>query len=134
MTSAISGASTLFKKGATAVGEVTKVSGVGINRDTIEATHLSSTAQWREFFFGLLSGTDITIELNYIPQNATHKAILTDVIAATSATYSVTLPSGTDIFSMTLLPFAFELGDIEPGAKLTASGKFKVSGAVTQPT
>ena len=133
-TAAVTGYGVVFKKASTAIAEVTKVSGIGINRDTIEATNLSSPSEWREFIFGLMQGSDITIELSYIPQGATQKAIMTDIIAGTSATYNIILPDASSTFSMTLLPYDFSVGDIEPGTKLSATAKFKVTGPVTQPS
>lgn len=131
---ATSGYGVTFKKGSTAIAEVVRVSGLGINRETIEVTHLTSDSGWKEFILGLLEGTDITIELNYIPQGATQKAIMTDIIAKTSATYNIVLPDATSTFSMTLLPMSFNVGDIDAGGKLSASAGFKVTGAVTCPT
>lgn len=134
VTAATSGYATTFgKNGGTAIPELTKVSGVGVNRETIECTNLSSPSQWKEFIFGLKEGTDITAEMNYLPTNATQKLIISDMIAGTSATYDVTLPNGTSIWSATMLPYAFDVGDADANGKLSATAKFKQTGVVTPP-
>jgi predicted secreted protein len=127
---AVSGYGITFDKGGTDVAEVTRISGVGINRETIEVTHLSSDNEWKEFIFGLKEGTDITIDYNFLPTNSTHKAIITDIIAGTSATYTTTL-ADTSTFAATMLPFNFTLGDLVAADKLSASAQFKITGAVT---
>jgi hypothetical protein len=127
---AVSGYGITFDKGGTDVAEVVRISGVGINRETIEVTHLTSDNEWKEFIFGLKEGTDITIEYNFLPTNSTHKAIITDIVAGTSATYTTTLVDGST-FAATMLPFNFSLADVTPGEKLSASAQFKITGAVT---
>ena len=127
---AVSGYGITFKKASTVIAEVVRISGVGINRETIEATHLSSDNEWKEFIFGLLEGTDVSIELNFLPTNATQKAIITDIVAGTSATYTTTLVD-TSTWAATMLPFSFSLGDIDAGGKLSATAQFKITGAVT---
>jgi predicted secreted protein len=127
---AVSAYGITFDKAGTDVAEVTRISGVGINRETIEVTHLTSDNEWKEFIFGLKEGQDITIDYNFLPTNSTHKAIITDIIAGTSATYTVTLADNST-FAMTLLPFNFTLADLVASDKKAASAQFKVSGAVT---
>lgn len=135
VTAADTGYATTFgKNGGTAIPEITKISGVGINRETVEATNLSSPSEWKEFVFGLKEGTPITVEMNYLPTNATQKLIISDMLAGTSATYDITLPNGTSIWSATMLPFAFDLGDLEPGTKMAATAQFRPTSAVTQPS
>ena len=135
VTAATSGyAATFGKNGGTAIPEITSISGVGINRETIECTNLSSPTQWKEFIFGLKEGTDITIEFNYLPTNATQKLIITDMLAGTAATYDVTLPNGTSIWSASMLPHSFNIGTIEASGKVTATASFQPTTAVTQPS
>jgi hypothetical protein len=135
ITAAVTGYATTFgKNGGTAIPELNKISGTGINRETVEATNLSSPSEWKEFVFGLLEGTDISIEFNYLPTNATQKLIHSDMIAGTSATYDITLPNGTSIWSAVMLPSSFQVGDLEAGTKMTASATFKQTGVVTPPS
>ena len=66
----------------TAISEVVKISGVGVTRAVPEATNLTSPAAWREFVYGMIEAPDITLDVNYIPQDATQKALLTNVQAS----------------------------------------------------
>lgn len=127
-------AATFGKNGGTAIPELLSISGLGVNRETVECTNLSSPSEWKEFILGLKEGTEITITFNYLPTNATQKLILSDMIAGTSATYDVTLPNGTSIWSATMLPFAFDVGDLTPGDKMTVTAKFRPTSTVTTPS
>jgi len=129
-TTAVSGYGITFKKASTAIAELTRVSGVGINRDTIEATHLTSDSGWKEFIYGMKEGGVITVEGNFLPTAASQKAIITDVIAGTSATYTTTL-ADTSTWAATMLPTSLTLGDIEANGKLSFTATFQVTGAVT---
>lgn len=135
VTAADTGYNTIFGKNlGTAIPELNKLSGVGITRETVEATNLSSPTEWKEFVFGLKEGTEITAEMNYLPTNATQKLIISDMLAGTSATYDITLPNGTSIWSATMLPVSFDVGDLEPNGKMTATARFRPTGVMTQPS
>ncbi len=135
VTAAVVGyATTFLKHSGTAVAEITKISGTGIMREAVEATNLSSPSEWKEFIFGLLGGTDITVEMNYLPTNTQQKLIISDMIAGTSGSYDVVLPNGTSIWNSTMLPVGFEIGGLEPNSKMTATAKFKQTGVVVPPS
>lgn len=81
MTSATSGFGTLLKQGDggspeafTAIAEVRSLTGPSSVMSPIDVTNHQSTSGWREFVAGLLDGGQVTMELNYLPANATHKA------------------------------------------------------------
>lgn len=78
------GGSTPTYVGFIPIAEVRKISGIGIERDTLEATHLASPAQWREFIYGLLKNPDLTLEVNYIPQDTSQKDLITGISAAST--------------------------------------------------
>lgn len=88
-TTATSGYGTLFKQGATTVVEVASITGPGMSRNMIDATHLSSDDTVKEFVAGLIDGGQVTLDLNWLPTEATHVAFLTDFLAGTTQTYSI---------------------------------------------
>lgn len=109
-----------------AVAEVTSVTPPNISRDAVEATHLTSPEQWREFIAGLKDGGEVSIEMNWIPS-------ATDVIVAAldagKDNYQIVFPNGVK-WSFAAICTAFEpsspLDD-----RMTASATFKVSGKPT---
>ena len=60
----------------TTIPEVSEISGPGGQAAEIDVTDLSSTA--KEFRMGLQDEGQITLSLNYIPQNAVHEGLRTD--------------------------------------------------------
>jgi len=132
-TAAVSGYSTTWKlTSGSEMSEVTRISGVSITREPIEATNLSSPTQWKEFIFGLKEGGEITVEMNYT-NTSIQKLIITEMLAGTVSSYTLTLPDATTYIFPLTLPVAFEVADITPGEKLTATARFKPSGPVTPP-
>jgi hypothetical protein len=132
-TAAVSGYSTTFKlTSGTAMSEVTSISGVSINRDTIEATNLSSPTQWKEFIFGLKEGGEITVNCNYT-NTAYQKLVATEMIAGTVSSYTLTLPDATTYIFPLMLPIGYEVDTITPGEKLSLTMRFKPSGPITVP-
>lgn len=59
----IDGGSVTFIK----IGEVTNISPPTQNREAIDATHLESDEDYREFIPGLKDGDSATITFNYVP-------------------------------------------------------------------
>jgi len=70
-----------------AIAEVFSISGIGISRETIEASHLTSPQGWKEFIYGVKMGTEFSCELNYIPQDDTQQDLITDATDATADAY-----------------------------------------------
>ncbi|MDK1103953.1 MAG: phage tail tube protein [Actinomycetota bacterium] len=124
----------VLKRGATTIAEVVSITGPGVSRDTIEKTHLTSDGMAREFIPGLIDGGDVTVELNFLPDDTTQALIFSDMISTTVTSveqaYTIQLTDATpQTIAMNLIPTAWE-----PSApfddKLSLSVTFKVSGAV----
>jgi hypothetical protein len=62
----IDGGSTVYAK----IGEVTSITSPGITRETIDATHLESPEDFREFIAGLLDTDPATVNFNYVASAA----------------------------------------------------------------
>lgn len=58
----------------TLLAERVTISGPGFSRDSLDATHMDSPNNWREFIAGLKDGGEVTIESNYVPTDATQNA------------------------------------------------------------
>lgn len=141
-TGAIPGFGTLLKVGDggsptetfTAIAEVTDLSGPGFELKAIDATNHSSTGGWEEFIGGLLSGGEVSFEVNFIPTHATHgysTGLLKDMVNRTKRNFQLVFPdTGTTTWGFAALVTNFE--PKEPvDDKLSASITLKLSG---QPT
>jgi predicted secreted protein len=58
----------------TLLAERVTISGPGFSRDSLDATHMDSPNQWREFISGLKDGGEVTVEANYVPNDASQNA------------------------------------------------------------
>ena len=79
----------------TAIAEVVRISGIGVNRDTIEVSHLTSDDEWKEFIYGMSMTTDFSLEVNFLPTSATQKETIADAQdtdANAAKTYRLVLP------------------------------------------
>ncbi len=123
------------------VAEVTNITGPGLSQEMIDVTSHESP-DYREYIPGIGDGGEVTFDLNYIPDNASHDAtagILKDWedqlsgVLSTPRNYKLVW---TDV-SNTEWIFPAWLSSFEPGAnasgteKLLASVTLKVTG---QPT
>jgi hypothetical protein len=72
----------------TALAEVAKFTDVGAKRDSLDATHMLSPGQAKEFLMALKESKQFGIEVNYLPTDATQKDLLTNLSQQTpSACY-----------------------------------------------
>jgi predicted secreted protein len=63
----------------TAIAEVFRISGVGVSRDTIEVTHLTSDDEWKEFIYGMAMTANFTCECNFLPLDDSQEGLIDDV-------------------------------------------------------
>lgn len=124
---------TLFKRGGTTVVGVNSISGPGLQADVIDVTSHDSTAAYEEAVVGILRTGEVTIEIVYDPNEATHKyasgGLLYDFAQRTATTYSIAFP-GSVTWSFSAFVTGFEPSAPVDGA-LTASITLKLTG---QPT
>lgn len=125
-----SGFGTQFKRGTTAVAEITNIKGPGLSRDPIDVTHHTSPSGWREFIGGLVDGGEVTMDLNFLPGNSTQSALITDMGSSTAVAYSVVFIDAPTTYSFNGLVQTFE-PEAPIDSQLKASVKVKVSGVVT---
>lgn len=118
----------------TTIAEIVTMTGPSIAADTIEMTHHESPGSWEEFVIGVLRSGEVSMDLNYIPSDATQNAstgLLADLEAKTLRNFQMIFPdTGSTQFSFS----AFVTG-FEPSApfddKLGASVTIKLSGEPT---
>lgn len=112
----------------TNVAEVTGATAPQYSRDAVETTHMTSTNKYRTYIPGLLDAGEASLTLNYDPSNA--DVIIAAMEASSNGQFKITFPdSVTVVFSAVVT--AYQIGEVTPDGKMTASATFKVSG---QPT
>lgn len=85
------GNKTTFKKGITAVGEVTSISPVAITTDAIETTSLDD--DFRTYIPGLSDGGEVTVTGHYTGDEAGQDALQAAQAAKTTDAYSIVYPA-----------------------------------------
>lgn len=133
---AISSFGTLLQRGDGAdpevfstIAEVKDIKPPALSADTEEVTHQDSPGGWKEYLSTLLDGGEVTFDLNFIPTDTGHLALITDMTNRVKRNFKVIFPDGTP-WSFTALVTGFE-PDAPVSGTLSASVTLKVSG---QPT
>jgi len=126
---------TALMRGAVEIAQVTNISGPGISLDTVDVTEHDSATAWEEVVATILRSGEITIDIVYDPNAATHKnatgGLLNDLTTRTATTYSIvfpTAPAVTWTFTNCYV-IGFEPSMPVDGA-LTASVTLKPTGAI----
>ena len=110
----------------TAVAEVTAINGFGFSRESVEATHLKSPDQYKEFIAGMKEAQPVTITLNYVPSES--DALVTAFEAQTGK-YQITAPNGV-MMRFSGFCTEYEIGELN-AEKMTATATFQPSGKPT---
>lgn len=120
---------------AAEIAGVKSIGGPGISLDTEDVTSHDSTEAWEEVVATILRTGQITLDIVYDPNAATHKnaatGLLYDLTTRASAAYSIvfaTTPAVT--WSFTAYVVSFEPSAPVEGA-LTASVALKITGKPT---
>ncbi|MPZ58438.1 MAG: hypothetical protein GEU91_18485 [Rhizobiales bacterium] len=115
----------------TTIAEVTSIGPPSQARDAIDATHMNSPEQWREFIGGLKDGGEVAIELNYVPGSATSALLIGEIAQAAARTYRITfVDASVWLFSGIMTGFESEAPVDD---KMTATAIFKVTGKPQAP-
>lgn len=126
---------TLLKRAGTTIAQVQNISGPGLSLDTEDVTTHDQATAWEEVVGTILRSGEVTLDIVYDPNHATHKnaagGLLADLAARTSVSYTLIFPSsGTVTWTFTALVTGFEPSAPYDGA-LTASVTLKLTGAPT---
>ena len=138
MTQSLSAFGTLLQRSTGSPGVMTSIAEVmnhslSRSRDTEEVTHHESTSQWKEFI-ALTHGAELTLELNFLPANATHLDLQIDQDNGTLVSFQLVRPdeaSGTETLAFSA--FVTQFNSNHPAsAKLGASVTLQISGVITR--
>lgn len=77
----------------TAVGNVTSVSGLSLSRESIDVTAHDSTDGWREHIPGLKDGGEVTVDLNFDPNEHVELG-LDDFALDANSNWELAFPTG----------------------------------------
>lgn len=134
---------TLFKMGDgatseafTTIAEVTNISGPKLALDMIEITNHSSPSAWREYVASFLDMGEITLELNFIPTNATHQlsasGLAYHMVNRTKKNFQLVFPdTGSTTWSFSGYVSGFEI-NAPVDDKLGGSVTIRPTGGMTQ--
>jgi len=138
-TIAVKGLGTLLKVGDggsptetfSAIAEVKSISGPNFSVDTIDVTHMDSPSGYREFIGSFKDSGEITFDVSWVPDNASHVSLKTDMDALTVRNFQIlfTDTSGTTYTFGALITGISITAAIED--MLAGSITLKISGAVT---
>ena len=119
----------------TTVAEVLSISGPTMSRDQIDVTNQDSTGNVREFINGLMDPGEITFDINYLTENATHDdttdGLLGVFSSGDSRAWELHLPGpGSGVkYGFNAIVNGFEVGaNVEE--QLKASVTLKISGSI----
>lgn len=122
---------TLLKKAGTTIAQVSSLSGPNLQAETIDVTTHDSASAIREFVSGLIDGGEITGSLVFDPNVATNIGLYNDLVARTSASYTIVYPFTGGVETVTFTAYVTGFGPIEaqPDGAVTAPFTLKVAGA-----
>ena len=109
------------------VAEVTSITWPGYARDAIDATHMNSADQFREFIPGLMDAGEVTIELNYIPAAA--DVLIAALTANAVGQFKIQHNAGVNVVFKAIVTAYQPQAPVDD--KMTASATFKVTGKPT---
>lgn len=66
------------------VAEVVSITPPQLSKDTPDVTHMASPDGYREFISGLRDGGEVSLELNYVPADATQNLLREDINVSNS--------------------------------------------------
>jgi len=126
---------TQLLRGAVEIANVKDISGPELTQDIEDVTSHDSTGAWREKIGTLLDGGEITLELVFDPNTATHKyasgGLLYDFVSRAKNAYSLVLPS-TPAVTWTFNALVTKFSPKHPvDGALTASATLTITGPVT---
>ena len=120
------------------IAEITDVSGPGLSRDALEATHTASPNRWREFIAGLKDGGEISLSMNHLPLNATQNADSGGLVGEFATTDGDSVSNWRLVFPTSPVvnwTFPAIVTAFEPSPQvqdiMTASATFKIAGEPT---
>lgn len=114
----------------TTIAQVRTIGTVGLNRGLIDVTNLSSAA--REYKKAIVDGQEISLSIQYDPDDTGHAGLRTDCSAEVSRNYRITLTdSPAQTITFAAMAMNWTLSGIEIDNVIMLSCTLKPSGALT---
>jgi predicted secreted protein len=114
----------------TALGKVINFNGPGLTGKSIDVSALDNVSGFREKVQGLNDGGQLSVELEFMPDDDQHQKLLGDYYTRTQRNFSVLWPDGATIWS-----FTANVIKVTPkgalDAAVTASVDLDITGAPT---
>jgi predicted secreted protein len=118
----------------TTIAELMDIKGPKFKMDTEDVTNHLSAGSWEEVVGTILRSGEVTFDVNFVPQNATHSyssGLLRDMVNKTKRNFKLVFPdTAVTTWAFTALITGFE-PEMPVKGKLKASITLKVTG---QPT
>lgn len=112
------------------VANVTNISGPSISRSTIDVTAHDSSEAWMEFLGSLKDGGEVSMDINWDPEEATHASLVDDLDDTEPRDYKIIFPNDLAEWAFSGIMTGFE-PDYPTDDKVSASVSFKVTGKPT---
>lgn len=126
---------TKLLRGAVEIAQVQNISGPGLALDTEDVTSHDSADAWEEVVATILRSGEVSMDLVYDPNGATHKnasgGLLYDLASRTATAFTLTFPSSPAVsWTFNAFVIGFE-PDMPHDGALTASVTLKITGKPT---
>lgn len=112
------------------LGLVNNISPPNAQTDQVERTHMKSPGRTKQFVSGLIDPGDMTIGLNYLPNNDTDLYVIAWRKTGENREVEIGLAESTAADSFFGFPLGFAPGGLDPSGLMTADLNLKVAGEV----
>jgi hypothetical protein len=114
----------------TTIPELASISNFGKTNSLVDVTNFDSTA--REYIAGLSDGTEIDMEYNFLPGDATQQALITDVDNQTTRNLQIVITDGTTTktYDFAVVCMSWALAPSFDDKNMLTFG-LKITGAIT---
>ena len=111
------------------IAEITKITGPGMTRNTIDVTSLDSTQGFMEYIVGLIDAGDMKLDMIF--RRDTYEVLEADFLAGTVRDYQMILP-GPGKLSLSFQGIVTEIPlDVPKDDAITCACNIKITGPVT---
>lgn len=112
------------------LGELIEIGGPELSRDAVDASHMLSPDQYREFISGMRDAGEVSFTVALVPDNtqgSVHQELIDDYNTNSTVRYRLLFPDANTYWEfdalLTSIPHAIPLDD-----RMTIGGTMKISG------